>query len=620
MNSISSDSAADTDRARGLVELWRARRSDLEGLARRTAGGLLQSIKYRAIDRIIASAGKNARFGGYDDALFNGAWRLMEIYLRAVRHYESSSARLNTFSIKHPILGVYEAFREQLRIFADHLNSGGDNPVSAERAAVISAGVAFFMLSFGDSERVYPFARKRAAELSERFTPEYYHDYIDSVQGDVLAGFMADNYPAYRKAVTACASGLSDLQGRKALLFFYTFLSGQREILYSASGQAFDAERELSRNAGNSLECDLVKTFLSIVDEALRFYDPECVNLINGFPETGGYEAPEPESAESLYAACADMLANSRLIAEKDYLDTAAKYNADVRVISDKFGECGDGIAARVISGLDPDGLWSESARKADDFTNRAERAAETIACVFARLISFYRENTERLSGLEENDIIKGINETLIIKTEILMESIPVLKENMYNLNGNGLLLTETEKGRLLKELFQILKEEVFNEADGGDSALGCFYARAADTGAVMAYRKRIADICQREEERAEKSVKRFLKENVLFEISTFEEIIQYSVTRLRETCNDCVKDYIDLIDQGAKIIEDTLKETGVTMIRPSPHDAFNGREHEILMGERAEGFAKGEIIKYMTGGYRLNGQVLIRANVIAAK
>ena len=61
------------------------------------------------------------------------------------------------------------------------------------------------------------------------------------------------------------------------------------------------------------------------------------------------------------------------------------------------------------------------------------------------------------------------------------------------------------------------------------------------------------------------------------------------------------------------------LSRNGVEIIAPEPHDAFDGKAHEVMMAEPHEGFRKGEIVKVMNSGYRQDGVVLMRANVIAA-
>jgi len=330
--------------------------------------------------------------------------------------------------------------------------------------------------------------------------------------------------------------------------------------------------------------------------------------------------APEPENIEELCGACGDMLANSRLIANKDYFETEPKFMANVQMVNNCLENNADLLIGKILSQLNLSDLQAESERKVNDLVFNARQTAETIICVFARQISFYRENSGYYLKLNENDIINGINETLIIKTEVLAENIAAFEETKCNFNSGDLLFTIKERELLLEELFPVLRGKFFIETDENDIIMDAFYKDAAETKAITSYYKRIEDICQKEEERAQKAVKRFYKDNVLFEISTFEEILQYSVTRLRESENENVQNYVDMIDECARIIENTLKEVGIAMIRPNPHEYFNGKEHEILMAEHIEGFAKGEIIKSIASGYRLNDQILIRANIIAAK
>jgi len=607
------------DREHGIMDLWRVCRSDLEGLTQRTAGSFLRSIKFRVMDRIIESAGKNARLSGYDDNIYGCAKYLAGIYCRAIEYFELHSAELNTFSIKNPILDIYKVLNEQLLLFEAQSPGNDENPVALERVKLLSAGVAYFLLSFNDSENIYPNTRLRASELAGQFTPEYFAGYIDNIQNDIIKCFMDNNYPAYKKAVTACISGLNSFQERKTLLYYYTLLSGEFDVLTFISRQTSEIVRELSRNAGNSVEFEIVGKFMSIVSEAQLFYNKECQNLMAFFkgPDIGA--AHEPESPESLCSACGDMLANSRLIAQKDYQETGLKYRADIQLIKTHMEDNAQYYTEPVLERLDISVFWEESAKRTEEKLLQAKRVAESIVCVFARQVSYYRENSDKFSDLPESEIIKGINETLIIKAEVLSESISAFGEYRFHNNGDEITFSIKESGQLIGELFEILRARFLNESDD-ENIISNFYNDAVNAETITAYRRRVSDICQKEEEGAEKTIKRFLKDSVLYEISTFEEILQYSVTRLRESDNDYVKDYIEIIDGNALIIENTLNRAGITMIRPDPHDNFNGKEHEILMAEHIDGFAKGEIIKYMTSGYRLNGQVLIRANIIAAK
>jgi molecular chaperone GrpE (heat shock protein) len=100
----------------------------------------------------------------------------------------------------------------------------------------------------------------------------------------------------------------------------------------------------------------------------------------------------------------------------------------------------------------------------------------------------------------------------------------------------------------------------------------------------------------------------------------TFEEILTHSVSRLKESANEAVTRIAARLRDTYGALEVLLRKNNITPIRPAPRDIFNGKEHEVLVAEKQDGFAKGEIIKLLGSGYRYNGQVLMRANVIAAR
>ena len=612
------------DHERELMKKWRVCCGDLEGLANRTSGNLLRAVKFRVMDRVISLAGKSACLSGYDDNLFECCKHLMKYYRAAIEHYEYNKADVNIFSIKKPVLLINEIFNSRLRLFNAHYNDNDENPVAIERIKLLSAGVAYFMFSFNEAEKAYEFARLHSSELAENFTPEFFNSYIELIQNDILDSFVEKNYPAYSKAVQACLQSLNNLNNRKVLAYYYTLFAGESDVLHTVSYQAASVESELTHKPGNLAEIDFARIFLTIVNEAQLFYDSEGRYLIGIIEKLERKTPPEPESMESLRVACGDLLANSRLIANKDYLDTAAKYHANELLVNKCLEENADLFLNQILTRANLIAVKEEFEERIKELALSVKRTAQAIASIFARQVSFYREQEGSLAVLKENSIISGINETLLIKVEVLAENITAFDERYTDiscrLQDKNILINEKEREELLSKLFPLLRAKFFTTEDNDDIIIDAFYNAAAETEQVNAYRRRIADICQKEDERTQKDILRFLKENVLYEISTFEEILQYSVTRLRESDNEYVKDYIDLIDENTYIIETSLKKIGITMIRPKPHDSFNGKEHEILMAEHFEGFSKGEIIKSITSGYKLNNQILVRANIIAAK
>ena len=612
------------DHEQELMDNWRGCCGDLERLHHRTADNLLRSVKFRVMDRIIGLAGKHACLSGYDDNLFECCKVLTGLYEQAVDYYERHKADLNRLPIQTRIPGIIDALNARLRLYKEYQCSDGENPVAIERIKLLGAGVAYFMFSFDETGQVYKNARLRASELAGCFTPEYFAIYIERIQGDVLDNFFDKHYQAYCKSVRECLANLNDLNNRRILSHYYTLLTGEHDVISYLARQGSVIENELARCAANSFELEIVQSFLSIVNEAQSYYNSEEHGLIAVFSGIGGCASPEPESVGPLRAACEEMLVNSRLISHKDYIKTSEKYNADIQLIIGCLADNSDRFISQVFARANLKGLQLESERKINDWSFLIKQTAESIASIFARQVSFYREHNDYLSILNEDVILKGINETLLIKVEILAENITAFDERRKaiagNLPGEEILANDKERIQLLEEMFLILQGIFVTETDNNEQILDALYNAAAETGPVAAYRQRVSGSCQKAEEQAEKGILRFFKESVLYEISTFEEILQYSVSRLRESDNDYVKNYIDLIDESARKIEAILNRIGITMIRPNPHDIFNGKEHEVLMAEHIEGFTKGEIIKSITSGYKLNNQILVRANIIAAK
>jgi len=218
-----------------------------------------------------------------------------------------------------------------------------------------------------------------------------------------------------------------------------------------------------------------------------------------------------------------------------------------------------------------------------------------------------------------EDEIMSGIAETIEIKIESLNESLQLFSDNNINLFAS-----------LSTGLPVLTKEDLIASA-GHMQAAWCanppaeetisdFIADSISLDAFATYGEQLTKQFTNISTKIEKASLRFKKETLLYEISTYEEILYHSVSRLRESNLPQVAAAVCLLDGTFADLESLLTGNGIAVIRPAVHDPFNGREHEVLVAEEAEGFTKGEIIKVMTSGYKYNDQVILRANVIAAK
>ena len=256
----------------------------------------------------------------------------------------------------------------------------------------------------------------------------------------------------------------------------------------------------------------------------------------------------------------------------------------------------------------------------------RQDAMTGDVIGIFADILKACKNN-EALAQSAFADIIKGIVETLEIKIDSLLESRQAFMQEVSALLD---AFAETEPTRAIFDDAAIVAEGVQNVL----AALITPEEEECDGAAVI--RRVLEDheqnkslaACREEWIRAQgqmadavqRKLAKYKKDHLLFECSTFEEILHYSVSRLRVSENAAVLVFVAAVDAGMARLEAMLAAYGITMIRPEPHEVFNGREHEVLMAEVHSGFQKGEIVKYMNSGYREGETVLLRANVVAAK
>jgi len=219
-----------------------------------------------------------------------------------------------------------------------------------------------------------------------------------------------------------------------------------------------------------------------------------------------------------------------------------------------------------------------------------------------------------------QQDILKGISETIEIKIESLADSF-----EEFNKKGLAIVRDFTaEKPDIPQDERQQSIDKVvaawMAEPPTEYSQLLAFFQKCWEGEAFQTCRDRVARQIATYFEKTEKSAFLYKKEVVLYEICTYEEILTHSVSRLRESGWVKISEAAALLDDAFKDLEVLLKKNNITVIRPAPHDAFNALEHEVLVAEKQDGFGKGEIIKIINSGYRQKEQIIIRANVIAAR
>ena len=262
------------------------------------------------------------------------------------------------------------------------------------------------------------------------------------------------------------------------------------------------------------------------------------------------------------------------------------------------------------------DALDAQTLSRADEISTDYKKAAYNLQRVTGAEILLAEEITrvfEKISlpDLEENsperEILAGIKETIEIKISGLHESIQIFSKQC---------------GETVKKFFD--EKPAVSDDDKKnilDAARSAWLAKQEIPDEIfLLTRERAQRHINLFSEILEKQTMRFKKEILLYEICTYEEILTHSVSRLRDSKNPTVLSAVLALDDTFRALEINLKKNNVAVIRPAVKEMFNAREHEVLVAEKHDGFEKGEIIKIMTAGYKFREQVILRANVIAAK
>ena len=247
---------------------------------------------------------------------------------------------------------------------------------------------------------------------------------------------------------------------------------------------------------------------------------------------------------------------------------------------------------------------------------------ADELCVSLTNIKQFYEKNTEAMELCTDADIIKGIFDTVVIKLESIEESkAEYLESSVKKITGyrQGFpQMTNEEHSGLTDELYLewlAFADEVADIAD-----INKIFKKASNSDYLISYKDRLQKYTNQAREVLLKQDKEYKKDYLLYEVSTYGEIMSYSVPRLKESAEGPALEFAGVCEKAQNEILIIIQKNNITVINPAPHEMFNGKEHEVLIAETSEGFAKGEIIKIINPGYKRGDFILTRANVIAAK
>ncbi|MCL2703202.1 MAG: nucleotide exchange factor GrpE [Defluviitaleaceae bacterium] len=631
------------DRETRMLRLWQAAVSPVDAFYAQMAEGLFRAVKWavaQKLDRLLMDDG---RFSHCDTRINDYYKKLMFYYANALRLLNQAAEYAKAGGmdkITGIVGGMSAVVMSRLKAYEDNNRAGsreGDsreleaapNQAMSEKQMLVSRHILVFSDNFGMVS--YRPRSELYAEMFHatrmRFINYEGVDFAKELYGQAIRIICEKGFPnfyeLYKQSLQSAGLELCGFYHRNAAAYYGAELLGEHEILRNLATVQVPA---LARVNDRIPYTDNVKR---AADEAINGVMAAYQSLSRDVAEISealqqaGLATAEPEEYEAFAGSLLDAVAEETY-ADNAVSDAVSGFETRFEAMRQAFGK---ELSDAVIGWQDLDKNAKDPAEAASEMIDAEIALAAGIRDIFEGIHRYFDED-ERLKTDDSADgrISQGIAETVFIKVESLNEAAAGLRADMEALREK--LSTEERKefpwlDELAASAFEGMIGEVarFQKEDRRAlSAIMKYMNFRTDNEFYAPYAARVPRPGVKTLEQIEMKLLKFKKEQTLYEVSTFEEIQLYSVTRLRESGAGHIKDFVRLLDEAAGRISEILAGYGIQAIRPDTRDMFNGREHEVLMAEQNESFKKGEIIKLLNSGYRQGEVILLRANVIAAR
>lgn len=524
----------------------------------------------------------------YDDNVFDYYIDVIYCYIDIIKIYKRHLSSLKSDNINIALDGLMSVIFSRIKDY-EELNTKSINPITIEKEKIIDMYTSKFIEDIRKLNNVI------TKDINSSFT-----------HGDITSLICQNNleilYNYYIKYTTKCTQVLDLTDCRPKLNTYEKLLKNEEEVFSNIIKiQVKHLEEQ--------------KDDIAIVEEIFykirETYQHLCKNI----------NSLETLKLMSNKKSSSDLLdfKEFKSYLEKLLLDKKSLIFKSTLMYKNKYKENKKEFLNLLNTSINlyiQNHISRESKANFKDCINNIKKTnkdfSNNIANIFLNIINYTNDDIHNIKILEtESKVIEGIAETLNIKVESINDSIDsFLEEINTTYRDNNIQIPE----KFLLEILELLKEESNNiniKLKGIESIMSKIIED--NIGVLNKYiDTSILDLRQKDIN--------YKKDYILFEISTFEELINYSISSLKNSNKDTINLYVQVVEEANSQIKALLLKYQIITICPKPHDMFNGKEHEVIMVQKQDGFKKGEVIKVSSNGYKQNGNVLLRACVIAAK
>ena len=590
--------------------------SSAAGFIELAARESLRLLIEASFNELHMSSFNNSGLCVHDSYLLDAYARLMKGYGNIIAYYNKVEASIHDPHSKTILRGIRTIFYTRLAEYREMEVEARNDARNAHEDK--------HLMQF--SEEIQKMVLKGYPKLSNYINDTYFKDIwnideqrademAEDIKADVIRVFAEDIYNIYKTCSYMAMSESQKEQARERIDNCFARIKQEQDILNAiVKIQAPELE---TRNS----ELSVVNKILNMLKEEYQkiAFDINHIEALYRQAEIGESEDEDFYTflgRVSIFINSKDILTENKDKFICEYVFLLDDFDEDIReYVSKDFSRRMERLDSLVID-------------------EKQKQSVEKTRHLAAKVINEFRnavaetDSGEDICGEEDSSyqIIQGIHETLSIKVQSMDDMLKEYYESVLpyldkKLCIEDLYSKENMDSDIEKQLNKYKAEhnECFADLKTASNVMEHFLKEISigiKNKALLLAKKNI------ENDRADVSRmdSRFKKECVFFEIITFEEIINYSISKLAESENTAVTEYAALVSASDENIKEYMRTVGIDIISPEPHDIFNGKIHEVLMAKEEEGFLKGEIIKAVNNGYKEGSAVYARANVICAK
>ncbi|MCL2287552.1 MAG: nucleotide exchange factor GrpE [Firmicutes bacterium] len=597
-----------SDKHLALWEAWLGLKEAAEYTVTQSTNELFENYQDAACDALKRSAARLARFGEKDEEMYEPLVKLMGVYQQVV---DMGSEIEQDGSVTAALVtGLCEVLNSTLKQFYEDTEGvpDGINPIALEKEMIIRSSQANLLASTSHFGKV---SMAMLRSMSPEIWDELYNGVLIPPGKEVPVNFFKDHvlmymYSFYEDELRRCVLQLDNIHDRKDAKHYTEFLEREWEEL----GNIIKVQIAALESAAS--ESEMVHHILNMLREAYQ-YTGAAISKFHMHLQSPVARKENPAHEE--FDAAMESAVTEPIIPE---LPRPYDHTVFYALICDEVLDLLEDYKIEFIHvGLLTQKLLITEKMMADEIIQIFDDVRKALPSLSVEDAPV--ELSQEDAQLQLN-ILNGISETVEIKvdslrdnTEIFVGGWPEFLDN--SIAEEPLPLTWEERCEIREVAYQIWVES----PPESDDIKEFFYRLQTDDIFTPLFERMFKRI-NAHIEKVDKFVTRFNKDVLIYEICTYEEILMHSASRLRESAWADMAAAENILVGAYSKIEALLEKHDIVPIRPAVHDQFNALEHEILVAESQEGFAKGEIIKLINSGYKHHGFVFRRANVIAAK